>query len=535
MSTRSKRHPLTGAASFTTAVLLGSVAAGAPAGRVDDAEQRAFAAASPEAAAWVAAGEIAARAGQAKEAWALYARAWDAAPKSAVPARSLCRLSLSLPGGSPSRQSAARAACRAALVRGGTHEDMRNNVAATVLGPELPSMIELQAASFMADGTVHVAPGEPWGYLARADLARWLGDRELLDASLSDLRRAAPEHAETQRTSPLSAAQASPWVWFGRLLVGAAWLVTVAHAFARRARRRRLGVALVAGVAALVTGLVAIPAMAANVKGPEVAPMGDEAPRPSDPLALGDLLMTLLSRAESAAKAGDNAGAARAWAAVTKAAPSRAYGFARLCDALEAVGQREQALAACRTALLTQGTTAADYTHLVKLLLAHEGPLSTTERRQISVAIAALDQEPRAAIIAERVRCDVAAHEHDRAGLEACTAKLAAAAPDDWRTSSFSWALAFERGDASAATRLYERARVAGAPRDVLARMEPGTRVLRERRVARALGWGLTAAAAALAVSWLGTLGTRWRGRRHRRAAGAREDELRPAQGRAEA
>ena len=246
--------------------------------------------------------------------------------------------------------------------------------------------------------------------------------------------------------------------------------------------------------------------------------------------------MTLLSRAETATKAGDHAAAERAWEAVTEAAPDRAYGFARLCDALEAIGQHDQALAACRTALVTQGTTAADYTHLVRLLLSHDGALSTVERRQISVAIAALDQEPRAALIAARLRCDVAVHEHDRAGLEACTAKLAAAAPDDWRTSSFSWALAFERGDASAATRLYERARVAGAPGDVLARMAPGTGVLRERRLARALRWGLTAAAVTLALALLGRLWTRWLWRRRgRRPAATRDRGLGVAQGRAEA
>ena len=171
-------------------------------------------------------------------------------------------------GSSLSQQSAARAACRTALVRGGTPEDMRNNVAATVLGPALPGMGELQAASFMADGVVNVAAGEPWGYLARADLARWLGDRELLDASLSDLRRAAPEHAQTRRLAALSSAHASSWVWLGRLLVAAAWLVTAAHGLARRRRR---AVALV-GAAVLATWLAAPRAAAAPANGPGAAP-----------------------------------------------------------------------------------------------------------------------------------------------------------------------------------------------------------------------------------------------------------------------
>ena len=200
-----------------------------------------------------------ARAGRAKDAWALYARAWDAAPKSVLPAR-ICRLALSLPGGSPARQSAAAAACRTAFSRGGTPADMRNDVAATVLGPRPPKIADLQAASFVADGATQRAGGEPGGYAARGAIALWLGDRDLRDASLADLRDTAPDHeahAEAQGTS--RRAHASLWIWLGRFLVGAAWLVTAAHALARRARSRRLAVvAAVALAAALLAPARAI-------------------------------------------------------------------------------------------------------------------------------------------------------------------------------------------------------------------------------------------------------------------------------------
>jgi len=492
MSPSRTRHglPLAAASSLVTALLAGGAAA-APAGAADEAERLSLAAASPEAAAWVASAEIEARAGHAQAAWALYARAWEAAPKSVLPARGICCLALTLPGGSAARQSAAAAACRTALARGGTSEDMRNEVAATVLGPAAPTMQELQAASFMADGAAHRAGGELWGYAARADIAWWLGDRELLDASLADLRGVAPDHDQTRRVEALASPRASLWVWLGRLAVGAAWLVTAAHAFARRARAKRL--ALVAAAALAVMG-VARPAAAQQA----------EPSAPADPLALSDLLMTRISQAEKATAGGDHAAAARAWEAVTRATPERAYGFARLCDALEAAGQRERALAACRTALVTQGTTASDYTHLVKLLLANPGPLSASDRRQIDVALGALATDPRAALIAERVRCDVAAHDHDRTALEACTAKLAAAAPDDWRTSAFSWALAFDRGDTSETARQFARAHAGGAPAETLARMEAGTRTLRARRLARVMTWAIAGATATVVVALVG-------------------------------
>ena len=210
--------------------------------------------------------------------------------------------------------------------------------------------------------------------------------------------------------------------------------------------------------------------------------------------------MKQISAAEEATGSGDHAAAARAWEAVTRALPQRAYGFARLCDALEAAGQREQALAACRAALVTQGTTAADYTHLVKLLVDKPGPLSASDRRQIDVALGALDKQPQTALIAERVRCDVAAHDHDRAALEACTAKLSALAPDDWRTTAFAWALAFDKGNPSETVRLLARARAGGAPAETLARMEKGTQTLRARRLARVIAWAIAGAASTVVV-----------------------------------
>jgi hypothetical protein len=226
--------------------------------------------------------------------------------------------------------------------------------------------------------------------------------------------------------------------------------------------------------------------------------------RSGDPLALADLLQELGGRAERATKKGDHAGAARIWLALTKAVPERTFGFARLCDALEANGQRDQALVACRTAIAKQGTTAGDYTHFVKLLLAGDAPVTPSDRRQIDVAVGQLAKEPAAALITESVRCNVAAHEHDLPGLEACTAKLVAAAPGDARSIAFQWALAFEEGDRAAAKRHYERATAAGADQDTLGRMSAKMRTVGwlsgRGPLTRFVGWGLGGLLASLGL-----------------------------------
>jgi len=239
-----------------------------------------------------------------------------------------------------------------------------------------------------------------------------------------------------------------------------------------------------------------------------------EVQRSGDPLAFANLLQDMSVSAELATKHGNHAAAARYWLALTKAVPERTYGFARLCDALDANGQRDQALVACRTAITKQGTTAGDYTHFVKLLLAGDAPLTPSDRRQIDVAIGQLAREPAAALITESVRCNVAAHEHDLPGLEACTAKLVATAPGDARSIAFQWALAFEKGNRAAAELYYKRATAAGADKQTLAGMAAKMRAAgwlgQRSRLVRLVRWsvdGLLASLALLAIYAAGARG----------------------------
>jgi hypothetical protein len=252
-------------------------------------------------------------------------------------------------------QAAARPACKRAFLMGGTAEDMHNQVESLVVGPARPLMEELVSASLLADAALRVAPREPWGYLARAEIARRLEDREMLDAAIADARRVAPEHEATKRAIALGEVRTSFWAWLGRLALGLAFLGTIAHA-ARRWRAARGGASrmpVVSAASLLVFGLVGLASTARAAPAPaapaESTPSSDLSTIPIDdahpdanipsvekqmenPLAFGYLLQDLLARAEKASQRGDHAAAARFYAAVAKGVPRRAYAFTKICE-----------------------------------------------------------------------------------------------------------------------------------------------------------------------------------------------------------
>jgi hypothetical protein len=470
-------------------------------------ERRELGAVSPEASALVDGAERAVEDGHPKEAWSLFGRAWSLAPRSPLPSRGICRLALALGIQTAAQRNAAGEACTNALLLGGTPEDIRDKVASLIDGDPLPSMDDLVSASFAADGAARTGPGQPWGPAARGALALRLGDRELLEAAVAELRRIAPDHPETERLVALAAPRTTPWIWVWRLAVVLTFVLTVAHAVRRRLRPRRGagGPVLVAATTLLMAIATATPAAAAAIDDahPEKSvPSG--AQQLADPLKFADLLSDLGARAEAATARGDHAAAARYYRALTQAVPTRAYAFAKLCEALEATGQRQSAIAACGTALTRQGTTAGNYSQFVRVLLDQEDQLSGQERQQAEAAIAALEKEPRATLIATRVRCNVAVHEHDVSALEVCTTKLAAAAPDAPSTLGFEWALAIEKNDRATAQRLAGRALASGLDQDVVARLQRASVGSRATRLARGLRWASEATLAFLLLA-LGT------------------------------
>ncbi len=60
-------------------------------------------------------------------------------------------------------------------------------------------MDELFAAERTTRALLRRAPRQPWGYAAKADIARRIGDTLMLSSALDDLRRFAPGHYETTR------------------------------------------------------------------------------------------------------------------------------------------------------------------------------------------------------------------------------------------------------------------------------------------------------------------------------------------------
>jgi hypothetical protein len=500
--------------------------------------------ASGESAALVARGETAARAGHPSEAWELFGRAWKADHGNTQAVRWICRLALTF-----GPAEAATGACREAFLLGRQPEDVRNRVVAWVRGPAAPTMEDLASASFMADGAVRTAPNEPWGYLAHGDLALRLGDRELLDASVAQLARVAPEHPQTKRMLALAGPRASRGVWAARLSILFILALTAAHAAwthspSRRRLRAFVGISAAAASILVSARVVAAPATSrgasadaasgaasAQVKPPPLPPIDDAHIEASlnkaeliNPLAYGDALMEVVDRAQKATARGDHAAAARFWTAVTHAVPDRSYGYARLCESYEASGLRADALEACRTAITRDGSTVGDYTHFVRLLLAKSEALSADDRRQIGIAIAALAKEPQAAADAAELQSELAVRDGDVAGLRAGVEKLAVLAPEAPKTIFYQWTLAFDARDRKAAVRLVERGRDVGVKLDVIARMEAATRGLPLPRGERAARWGLVGTGAFLLALALRASTTRVRARFRRRVGAPRSE-----------
>jgi hypothetical protein len=519
-------------ASFALLLALGAGrrANAVPPENTDELQRQELARTLPAAFSLIEQGDAARRAGHAKEAIVLYRRARDAAPANSAPARAACRAAFAA-GDKP----IAREDCDRAFLMASTPEDMRNRVGALMLPAPPPTMDELVSASFLADGTVHVAPARPWGYAARCDIARFLGDRDMLDACVADLVRVAPGHAETMRALALSARPAPVLVWLGRLALLAALGGTLAHMLLRRrrlARARPVPVTvscLLVGAATLALGLAAArPAHAATPQSVErlsavkIDPARPELSVPTlkqqnaNPIEFGYYLQDLISLGNAAGKSGDHELEVRYDRALAIALPNRSLAFGRLCEALLAAGtDRRGAIASCRSALSREGVTAADYQRYVRAVLGQPDPIPDSDKTDLDAALAHLATQPDAALLLEQLRCDIALRGHDLRTLEACSNALAAKAPNDAKTISFQWALAIERHDGSAARRLIKRARAAGMSADGLERMERVTGAGWRGRV-RLVVWSLVLAAVSTLV-----LGAVFRFLRPRRRAAA--------------
>ena len=445
------------------------------------------------------------------------ARSALAAPVG-VSARGACEAALALEASGQGKVSS-RETCHSAFIVDGAPQDTRNEVASLMSPHAHPSLDDLVVGSLIADAAVRKAADQPWGYLARCDIARRLGNADVLEACLADLRRVAPNHPATKQALTSASERVPLGAWILRALLGLVLLGTLAHALVRR-RRTTTGRQPAPLAAALLVGIVALSGLGARTARAEPTSGRDqlsefkiddadpEASIPSvevqngKPLEFGYYLQDLAAKAESAAKKGDRAEEARFYRALSKAAPTASFGPRRLCEALEASGDLPNAIVACRTVLTRQGTNAGDTLHFVRVVLATPGALPAGERAELSAVITHLEGEAQLGAVPIMLRCEVALRFGDTPALAACTDVLSKIAPNDPKTVSFQWALAVRQHDRSGALQLVDRARGVGMSKDGVAKMEEATRQMSRRRLERlallALGAALAAALLAL-------------------------------------
>jgi hypothetical protein len=506
------------ALTLVAAAVFCCVAGRANAGPYEDLERKdleALRQSAPKTYALIEQGDAAHRAGDLAGAASFYAQATIASPQNVVPIRDGCRVALER-----GQETRAFMNCQRAFMLGGIIEDRRNNVAAIMGLSAGPSMGELVSASLLTESAVRDAPNEPWGYLARCDIARRLGDRAGLDACIADLKRVAPEHPQTKRMLALSPASASAGTWVGRVVVGLALLLTLFHALFRRRlsflHRSAPVVTIVAALYALLSALAPLPARAEpradrpdRLSNYDIDDANPDSSVPSidkqnrDPLEFGYLLQDLLAKALKASEKGNHAAAARYYHALTIAAPSRSYAFSKTCEEYAAAGDRARALDYCEQALAKEGVTVGDYQKFVQLVLAQPEPLTDEQKKVLGNMIDELSKTSGTTAIPQELRCEVALRVHDVPGLEACSGALAKLAPKDPKTVSFQWALALEKHDGDQARALIGKARQFGMSKAGLEKMQAATDQAARTRLIQLALMGLATVVGAALIFYL--------------------------------
>ncbi len=405
----------------------------------------------------------------------------------------------------------ARTPCHEALLYGSLTEDLRNQVAAMVAPGVKVTLDDLATASMVADAAVRKEATDPWGYVARCDIARRIGSADVLAACLRDLERIAPNHPATAAARAMQPVRVPAWVWIVRALLAIAFLGTLAHAL-RRWRGRRAAVARPVLALCVLASLLATRGAFADegmstpdpaVKVVNGRPMGgdlsdnrvDDAnpeasvPPPEvrsrQPLQFGYFIQDLTARAEAATAKGDHVRAGHYWAALAKAAPDIALPPRKLCEELQAAGDLVNAVKACRSALTRGGVVGGDFTRFVSLVLAQPDPLPTGEKEELDAVLAHVDGKIDLGPQLPSLRCEVALRFHDDRALATCADELGRVAPDDPKTISFQWALAIANRDPVTAEKLIARARGVGMPQEGVATMERATSDMNHKRLAR--------------------------------------------------
>ena len=416
-------------------------------------------------------GETFAARGRLDEGIALFRKAGDLLPNSALPKRRICEGMTALGRGPEALHQ-----CYQSMEIARTNIAVRALVRALVFSPDTPTLPHVAEAMMFAVSEHAKAPNHWVLSSALCDIAERIGDLTMLEKCTSELVRLAPAADETRQAVALLDAGCPPWrFWAGWLALGAAVAATAAHALRRRAGRAARRPLAAVGAAAVGLGILlgAGPVARADEK-PEWLtnlPINEDDPertipseqeRNKDPLQFGYWLQDVALKAEVYSQHGQHDKSIKFYRALAKAVPDRALSFSRLCTEYEAVGDREKAIAACGAAITLQGVTQADYAHYVHLVLGKTGSLSSQDVGFLNLALDAFKRDPQNHPLADQLECEVGTRTSNVPELKECTAALTSTAPHDRQTVVFQWALAMQEGHLDDARRLLARAKELG-------------------------------------------------------------------------
>jgi len=475
---------------------------------VDEQELTAMRAQNPKAAETLERGETLAASGQLDQALTLFLEAQTALPDSALPRRRICEAMTAL-----GRGLEGLSACYTALQIQRTNLAVRATVRALVDGPQAPTMGRVGEALTLLTMERRRAPNHWMLSSALCDIAERIGDGVMLQHCAEELVRLAPTAPETRRALAQLESRCPPMrFWAGWLAIAVAIFATSLHAgrralAARKGGRAPIAVALTALLVALSSSAAAqserptgqwLSKWSVDDSDPENSIPTEEA-RGKDPLQFGYWLQDVALKGEIASKHKDYPAAVKYYRAMAKAVPDRAISFSKLCEAYEAAGDSEKAIASCGSALLVQGVKQGDYARYVHLVLARPGPINKKDEETLTGVIDNLKADPNAHPLADQLECDFAIRAGHPAQLKGCTEALVASAPDDPETIRAQFALAMQNRDLAQARQVVERAKKAGVKEEGLRLMQQDIITASNMRV-----WSLVLTGVAAGLLFLG-------------------------------
>jgi tetratricopeptide (TPR) repeat protein len=463
-------------------------------------------------------GEAALAAGRAAEASDLFARVQALWPSGAIMARRHCQALVEL-----GKRSAAIEECRRAITNGGSFLDHRALVLALTTGDQPLKVDELADASRAAQSAKEHAPSLPYGYAAECDIARRLGDERMLRTCTEKLTEIAPDHYETRRALGALGAIGSDRLRVGFwLTLLAAGLATLVHA-ARRAFARRVAT----GATLVLLGLTF--SHSSRADGPPPAASGEGGPgvpgvtkgfskwginhadpmssvptteqRDANPLEYGYFLMDVTEAGDRAMQNKDYAAAAKYYQALAKAVPDAGRGFAKVCEAFEALGNRRKALEYCTLAIALRGVRLVDYGRYARVMLSKPEPLTPAEVAELAQVNTHLQSIEGGPDLAQSIDCEIGVRNEDVKRLQQCTEALQKTEPGKARTLTYQFAYAIARKDEGRAKQVIAEARQAALPVAAIQKMEASLSMARPGWRKLIGSWQFMAVLVAIAVA----------------------------------